>query len=194
MKQENTIPKITYRQIEDKDFNDVIQLGNTVHGDGYLDKSNLSDWVKKGIFNGINAGYVAYDGDILVGFRLTFSINQWHIDNWCSPALWKVDQSKVCYFKCNTVAESYRGLGVGGRLLKLSIEAAKKQGAHAGVSHLWKQSPNNSAVMYFAKCGGEHVMSHPDKWHEDSKNGYDCTLCGFDCHCEAAEMIIYFNS
>jgi len=104
-----------------------------------------------------------------------------------------VPQDKCCYFKCNTVDENYRGLGIGKTLLQLSIETAKKQGAAAGVSHLWKESPNNSAVTYFARCGGELINYHPGKWNEDSQQGYNCILCGYDCHCEAAEMIIYFE-
>ena len=67
--------------------------------------------------------------------------------------------SQVCYFKCNTVDESYRGYGIGSTLLRLSIDAAKQQGAKAGISHLWKQSPGNSAVKYFTKCGGQLVQS-----------------------------------
>ena len=105
----------------------------------------------------------------------------------------QVPSSSCCYFKCNTVDENFRGLGIGKKLLQLAIEAAKKQGAKAGISHLWKQSPNNSAVNYFTRCGGQHVASHAGKWNEESKQGYDCILCGFDCQCEAAEMIIYFD-
>jgi GNAT superfamily N-acetyltransferase len=193
MNQQNNSNPIIYRPIEVHDFQQVDSLGTLVHGDGYLDENSLERWVNKGIKDDINASFVAFENNELVGFRLTFSINQWHVNNWCSPNLWKAEQNKVCYFKCNTVAKSHRGLGIGGKLLKLSIAAAKLQGAHAGVSHLWKQSPNNSAVMYFSKCGGEHIKSHPDRWLEDSKNGYNCTICGFDCHCEAAEMIIYFE-
>ena len=182
-----------YQHLTPKDFAKVIELGNFVHGNGYLSEGSLLTWYQKGILNKINSGYVVYDNDKLIGFRITYSIGKWDIDQWCSPDLWRVPAKNVCYFKCNTVDENYRGYGVGGKLLNLSIEAAKKQGALAGVSHLWKQSPGNSAVMYFTKCGGELVTSHPDKWNQDSKDGYDCILCGRDCHCEAAEMIIYFD-
>lgn len=187
-------PTVSYQEISETDFDAIIALGNKVHGDGYLDKAKLASWVKKGIQNNINANFVAYhhSGEI-AGFRITYAVKSWQIDQWCSPKLWHVSPEYVCYFKCNTVDENYRGLGIGGTLLKLSIAAAKQQGAKAGVSHLWKQSPNNSAVMYFSKCGGIHVQSHPDRWHQESLAGYDCILCGFDCHCEAAEMIIYFD-
>lgn len=184
---------INYRALTPADFDKVITLANHVHGDGYMDENNIQDWYQKGFKNDINAGFVAYDNDKLVGFRITYAAEQWHIDKWCSPQKWRANSEQVCYFKCNTVDETYRGYGIGSELLKLSIAAAKAQGAIAGVSHLWKQSPGNSAVKYFTKCGGELVQSHPDKWREEALNGYDCIICGFDCHCEAAEMIIYFD-
>ena len=188
-----TKKEIIYREMSAEDFEQIIALGNHVHGDGYLNQQNIKQWFDKGLKNNINANYVAYDGDKLVGFRITYSPEQWDIDQWSTPSKWKVEPSLVSYFKCNTVDENYRGYGIGSQLLKDSINALKAQGAKAGVSHLWMQSPGNSAVKYFTKCGGELVQEHPDKWHEDSKNGYNCILCGFDCHCSAAEMIIYFN-
>jgi len=184
--------EIQYRIFTKDDFKQIIALGNAVHGDGYLTDSIIQQWYNKSFSDDNNISYVAYDGDKLVGFRVTFANEHWQVDQWCSPKLWRVAASKCCYFKCNTVDENYRGYGIGKKLLQLSIAAAKTQGAQAGVAHLWKQSPNNSAVNYFTKCGGELVTSHPDKWNEESKNGYECILCGFDCHCEAAEMIIYF--
>jgi len=185
--------QFTYKNLTPDDFDSVIKLGNHVHGDGYLTKENIKDWYLRGIAKGINSGYVVYDGDKLIGFRITFAARQWPIDKWCTPELWQADQDKVCYFKCNTVDEDYRGHGIGGKLLQLSIDAAKKQGAIAGVSHLWKQSPGNSAVRYFTKCGGQLVKEHPDRWYEESQQGYNCILCGYNCHCEAAEMIIHFD-
>jgi len=187
---------IRYQPLCEEDFEQLIILANTVHGDGYLNMTRLQTWYKKGLTqepNAVNASYVAYHQDKLVGFRITYAIGHWQIDQWLTPSLWRVDSDKVCYFKCNTVDQAYRGLGIGSQMLQLSVTAAKKQGALAGVSHLWQQSPNNSAVSYFTRCGGELVKLHPDKWNEESKNGYDCILCGLDCHCEAAEMIIYFE-
>ena len=188
--------KIIYTELTAEHFDQVIALGNQVHGEGYLTPQNIADLTAYGISNNINSGFVALSKDNssenLVGFRITFAAKHWQINQWCSPNLWQVQKDKCCYFKCNTVDENYRGLGVGKKLLQLSINAAQKQGSRAGVSHLWKQSPNNSAVAYFTRCGGELVKSHPDKWNEDSKQGYSCILCGHDCHCEAAEMIIYF--
>jgi GNAT superfamily N-acetyltransferase len=185
--------KVSYELLTAKYYPEVIVLANEVHGDGYLDKQNVAAWVAKGICNKINTSFVALLDNKVIGFRITFSAQQWQIDKWCSPLLWNISQNACCYFKCNTVNEKHRGLGVGKQLLTLSINAAKQQGAQAGISHLWKQSPNNSAVSYFTKCGGELVKTHADKWNEESIKGYNCILCGRDCHCEAAEMIIYFK-
>lgn len=189
--------KITYKPLTAEYYQDVIALGNHVHGDGYLSQEKILDWASKGISQNINSNFIAIandkSGEKLIGFRLNFSAESWLIDQWCSPELWQIPANKCCYFKCSTVDEKYRGNGVGRKLLQLSIEAAKQQGAQAGVAHLWKQSPNNSAIGYFSRCGGWLVKSHPDKWNEESKQGYNCVLCGNDCHCEAAEMIIYFE-
>lgn len=182
-----------YKNLDSDDFSQVIALANLVHGDGYLDQQNMALWHQRGIEKDINAGYVVYDQDKLIGFRLTFAAGLWQPDAWCSPLLWQSPIDKTCYFKCNTVNEAYRGHGIGSKLLRLSIAAAKQQGAMAGISHLWQQSPGNSAVKYFTKCGGQLIKLHPDKWHQDSLNGYCCTLCGYNCHCEAAEMIIHFD-
>ena len=184
---------IKYLPLTAEYFSQVITLANSVHGDGYLDNEKIIEWTNKGIVNMINCSFVALLGDQVVGFRSTYSANQWHIDQWGSPELWLVESQKCCYFKCNTVDEKYRGLGIGKQLLHLAIKAAQQQGAQAGISHLWKQSPNNSAVSYFSSCGGNLIKSHPNKWNEESKQGYNCILCGHDCHCEAAEMIIRFD-
>jgi len=201
-----TAKDIYYSKLKREDFQALIALANKVHGDGYLDQQTLLCWYQQGLKilkkqadvqnieprQTINASFVAYHHNKLVGFRITFANKIWQIDQWSTPKLWQVAAENVCYFKCNTVDENYRSLGIGSKMLNLSIAAAKQQGASAGVSHLWKQSPGNSAIKYFSKCGGKLVKSHPDKWHEESQNGYDCILCGLDCHCEAAEMIIYF--
>lgn len=188
--------KVHYKKLSPKYFKQVIQLANQVHGDGYLNEESIADWFSRGIHNDINCSYVALvqhnNNEQLIAFRITFAAQHWQVDQWCSPQRWHVPIEKCCYFKCNTVNENYRGLGIGKKLLQLSGTAAQKQGALAGVSHLWKESPNNSAIAYFSKCGGKLVKYHADKWHKESKQGYNCILCGYDCHCEAAEMIIYF--
>ena len=185
---------IQYRHLTPADFDQVITLGNHVHGDGYLDQNNIKEWYEKGLKDEVNASFVAYDGQKLVGFRITFAPLTWDIDEWCTPEKWPFAKNTACYFKCNTVDGDYRGHGIGSALLKRSIETSIAQGAKFGVSHLWRQSPGNSAVKYFTKCGGKLIKDHPDRWNALSKAGYNCVICGHDCHCVAAEMMIQFDS
>ena len=184
---------INYHTLEEADFSAVITLATTVHGVGYIDIDMLTAWHQQGIKNAINSGYVAYDGERLVGYRITFAAGQWDIDQWSTPESWQQPKEQVCYFKCNTVDIDYRGCGIGAQLLKLSSEAAHQQGASAGIAHLWHQSPGNSAVEYFTHCGGVSIKTHHSRWNADCEQGYICTICGNDCHCDAQEMIIYFE-
>lgn len=187
-----TDSSINFRAMTEEDFDNVISLGTEVHGEGYIDPDKAAKWFQLGLKDGTNANFVAYDNNKLVGFRLTFAANNWQTDEWCSVDKWPFLPEHVCYFKCNTVDASYRGFGIGSKLLKLSVAAAVKQGAKAGVSHLWMQSPGNSAVKYFTKCGGTLIKEHPDRWNELSALGYLCPICHDDCHCSAAEMMIRF--
>ncbi|MBY5992231.1 GNAT family N-acetyltransferase [Ferrimonas balearica] len=175
-------------------FAGVVALGNLVHGDGYLTDEGLRAHAAKSFHNGINCSFVALEGDTVVGFRLTFAAGHWQPDQWCTPDKWPVSPDKVCYFKCNTVDEAHRGEGLGAALLRRSIDAARAQGAEAGLAHIWRASPGNSAFLYFSKCGGQLVADHPGKWRQDSLEGYDCVICGIPCSCTAAEMIIDFRT
>lgn len=184
---------LKYQQLTPTDFKQIIRLATEVHGANYVDETSMQAWYEKGIKNDINSGFVVYHEEKLVGFRITYAAGQWPIDEWCSTELWPVSKEHVCYFKCNTVDENYRGHGIGSELLKRSIAAIKQQGAMAGVSHLWRPSPGNSAVKYFTKCGGILIKDHPDRWHAMSVAGYECPICHNDCHCVAAEMMIIFK-
>ncbi len=175
-------------------FERVIALGNLVHGENYLDAKSMQTIYQKGLSKGINASFVALDGDELIGFRLTYAPANWQTDQWCSTDKWRYPVAEVCYFKCNTVVAHARGHGIGGRLLKASVDAVKQQGAKAGVSHIWLQSPGNSAFKYFTKAGGELIKVHPKRWLNDCiEHGYQCTLCGTGCDCDAGEMLLDFS-
>lgn len=185
--------KIEYQQLAPEHFTQVLRLGNGVHGDNYLDSKSIEQIYRSSFQNGINASWVALKEDTLVGFRLTLAAQTWQPDQWCSLERWNVDQAKVCYFKCNTVDERFRGQGIGPELLRLSVLNAKKQGSLAGLAHIWLASPGNSAYRYFSKCGGKLVKEHPGKWRELSiRDGYCCPVCPDICECVAAEMILYF--
>lgn len=188
-----TINDIQYRPMQAEDFPAVLQLGNLVHGEGYLTPQSLQQYFARGLVQQQNASFVAYaKNQQLVGFRLAFAAGQWQLDQWCSPQLWPVSAEKVAYFKCNTVSPAQQGGGIGGHLLQLSIAALQQQGAVAGLAHLWQQSPGNAAVKYFSRHGGVFIKQHADKWRAESLQGYACVRCGFDCHCSAAEMMLVF--
>ena len=202
---------INYIALSPEHFDAIIHLGNHVHGENYLDKDSLLDLYERSWSNNINASWVAVlstdekpvatdtltrttpDG-YLIGFRLTVAPDRWIADEWCSPTAWGVPKEQVCYLKCNTVDSAMRGRGVGSTLLKKSIASSQRQGALAGVAHIWLASPGNSAFGYFTACGGEVVKKHPNKWQQHSiEDNYECPVCGDLCTCTAAEMILRFD-
>lgn len=187
-------PSFELKLFQPADFEAVIYLGNIVHGEGYLDHDSIAAIYKKGLKAGLNASYVLYDGETLIGFRLSYAPGQWELDDWCSTELWPIEVSKVAYFKCNTIHPDYQGKGLGGQLLKASISTLEQMGASAGLSHIWMQSPGNASYKYFTKAGGQLIKTHERRWFLDPKlEGYVCVLCGKDCYCSASEMILVFE-
>ncbi len=189
--------------LREDDFTNIIKLGEKVHGVNYLNAAALEDIYRRSCVKGLCCSKVIYDGnrekESLVGFRLTYAPGTWEIDEWCSPKKWEVSPEKICYFKSGTLASNYRGQGIGGDLLRISVAVARRQGAEAGVTHIWMQSPHNSAYKYFSKAGGQLIRSWPYRWVEDlEKSGYKCIVCCKDgteraCNCDGAEMILYFG-
>ncbi len=181
------------RNMSESDFKAIIALGNEVHGDGYLDLPSITEMLKKSYKDNLNSSYVMYDGDTLVGFRITYAPNNWPLDPWCTPDLWPIAKEQVAYFKCNTIHPNYQGQGLGGQLLKVSITTLKQMGAKAGLSHIWMQSPGNASYKYFTKAGGTLIKTHPRRWNDDPNlPDYICVICGKDCYCDASEMMLEF--
>ncbi|KAF7781409.1 hypothetical protein PRUB_b0613 [Pseudoalteromonas rubra] len=172
----------------------VIELGNLVHGENYIDLEGIRMMHQRGTQHGLNASFIAVDeSHRVVGFRTAYSAGQWPIDKWCSTTLWPVDPMQMAYFKCIAIHPEAQGQGVGPKLLKASVDVLKQQGAKAGVAHLWMQSPGNAAVKYFSKAGGKLIKAHDDRWLDLSLyEGYCCSVCGDECHCQAAEMVLEF--
>lgn len=174
-------------------FADVLALANQVHGNNYLDLVKLSALYQRGIKHGINANFVALADSRVVGYRLSYAAGQWPLDEWCSVKLWPVSADMMAYFKSVAVAPELQGQGLGSALLKASVSALQQQGALAGLAHIWRESPGNSAERYFSKAGAKLLKVHPDRWlHLSETAGYICPLCGNRCHCNAAEMVLSF--
>ena len=181
--------------LEEKDFDNVIELGGKINGENYLNHDTLRKVLRKSRSKDVCCSRVLYElsSKELVGFRLTYAPGKWEPDKWCSVDKWGIPASEICYFKANMIDKDHRGAGLGSWLLALSISDTAKQGAKAGVTHIWSQSPENSAYNYFVKAGGQVIKNHPSRWNEDCKNdGYICVYCGNDCHCDGIEMILYF--
>ena len=175
-------------------FPAVIRLANQIHGDNYLSPAGLEQMQQQGITGGINASFVALDAQQqVIGYRLSFAAGQWQPDQWCSQTLWPVDAAKMAYFKSVGVSQTQRGKGIASALLNTSVAALRRQGAAAGLAHIWRESPGNAAQRYFSNAGATLVKVHPQRWRHLSETvGYQCPVCGALCNCSAAEMVLSF--
>lgn len=197
-------PNRTYliRFLGEDQFDGIIELGNKVHGDNYLTREYLQDILKKSQKDGYTCSFSlsVNEGDgepeRVIGFRLTYAPGTWidSYDKALSQELWDYPPEKLAYFKSNTLDREFRGSGFGRMLLDRSVAECKRQGAVAGITHIWMQSPGNSAYNYFTRAGGKPVVLYPDYWASDCvTEGYNCVRCGNDCHCTGAEMILDFE-
>lgn len=173
-------------------YHAVVSLANEVHGEGYINEPILAAMVEQGILHDKNASFVALSNQTVVGYRLSFAAGQWQPDSWCTLTKWPLPLKSMAYFKSVAIKPAYQGKGIGQALLQQSIMVLNQQGAKAGLAHLWCESPNNSAVRYFTKAGGQLLNIHPNRWQHLSAAGYDCPRCRALCCCSAAEMVMVF--
>lgn len=178
--------------LEPKFFQAVVTLANKVHGEGYLTSSSLASMVAQGCMASKNASFVAVIADKVVAYRLSFAAGQWQPDQWCRIENWPVTTATMAYFKSVAVNPVFQGYGIGQALLQQSSNILKQQGAKAGLAHLWRESPNNSAVRYFSRAGGKLIAIHNNRWQHLSAQGYACPRCDALCCCSAAEMVLRF--
>lgn len=187
-------PELNTYPLREDDFEKVVNLTCSVFDKNYATVESIEDIYRHGLSKGLNPSFVVYDGTreegCLVGVRLTCAAGNWEINKWCSPDKWRVSPDKVCYFKTNCVHPDYSGQGIGGKLLVLSKDVVKQQGALAGIAHVWVNSPHNSAQKYFTKAGAEVVTIWKDKWLDELPSSTPGRYTLADV--VAAEMIIYF--
>lgn len=190
------------RFLREEEFEDIVELGAKVHGENYMSVEELHNVLEKSKLGGSNCSFTMAlnkgDGvECLIGFRLTYAPGNWldSFDCQISPELWGFDPDKVAYLKSNTLDAEFRGSGFGRMLLDRSIAECKRMGAEAAVTHIWMNSPGNSAYNYFSRAGGRDIKTYPSYWHDDFENfGYVCSHCGEDCHCPGTEMILDFST
>jgi GNAT superfamily N-acetyltransferase len=176
-------------------FTAVVALANQIHGENYLSEATLAQMQRQGIKHDINASFIAVDeAQQVLGYRLSFAAGQWQPDQWCSQSLWPVTADNMAYFKSVGVAADKRGKGIASALLQTSVAALRRQGARAGLAHIWRESPGNAAQRYFSYAGATLVKVPPDRWRALSETtGYHCPRCGTLCRCSAAEMVLQFS-
>lgn len=159
-------------------------------GANYFSLLDLQDILEKSKKDGLNASFLAWKQERLIGVRLTFAPSTWvsSAQQIC-PDLWTVPPESVGYFKSLFIDEEFQNQGLGKRLSKISGETLLKQGAKAIVTHSWLESPNNSSQNYLIKSGFIVVANHKNFWeHID----YQCLRCSPSrCKCTAVEMIKY---
>lgn len=182
--------------LRERDIDKIMKLSDLVYGENYQNLEYYLDLLEKSSKNGISCSFVGYDDltEDLIAYRLTYAPGKWEPGEWSSPSLWNAPSEKVCYFSGNVVHPDRQGQGIGSMMIQRSIEAAELQGGIAGVAHVWKQSPGNSAYKCFKKAGGEVVKMHENMFADDfDKYGTVCVVDGENCHCTGIEMIINFS-
>jgi ribosomal protein S18 acetylase RimI-like enzyme len=162
-------------------------------GKNYYSLSDLQDVLKKSQTDGLNASFLAWSDERLVGVRLTLAPSTWIRPGLrVTPEKWKVDPEKVGYFKSLFVDEEFRAHGLGQKLSAESKKILEQQGALAIVSHSWLESPNNSSQRYLLNAGFVEVARHEKFWEPID---YECTRCSpRRCECTAIEMIKYIGN
>lgn len=182
--------KITFRSLELNDIETVKKFTDQWIGLNYFSKLELEVIYKKSQQRGLNSSFLAWDGEDLVGIRLTLA------PGWSGSGQqktfserWTVNPLTVGYFKSLFVHPNYWRRGYGKELSRLSQQILKEQGATAIVTHSWFESPGQSSQALLLKMGFTEVGRHLKYWEAID---YLCNLCKpLRCRCTAIEMIKY---
>jgi ribosomal protein S18 acetylase RimI-like enzyme len=162
-------------------------------GHNYYTEAELHEAHDRSLSQGVMCSFLLIgENNEVLGLRLAYPPGQWskgkgnklHVESW------KVHLNETAYFQSLFLSSKLQGQGWGPKLSEKAIEAFKKVGAKAIVTHAWKESPNNSSVRYLSKLGFQSVATHPDYWVDVD---YTCVRDGKPCHCTAEEMIYYMQ-
>jgi GNAT superfamily N-acetyltransferase len=179
------------RALAKNDIARVKEFSDEVIGLNYFSETELLQSCERSHRDGISCSFVLVDehGRVL-GLRLAFPPGNWHKGKGAKlrPDLWTVSLAEMAYFQSLFLHEKVRGQGWGPKLSMQSLEAFKKVGAKAVLTHAWKESPNNSSIKYLQKLGFATVATHLEYWIDVD---YVCVRDGKPCRCTAVEMILY---
>lgn len=157
-------------------------------GENYFSQDQLEEVIQLSSTKDLNASFLAFDNNELVGVRLSFLPGRWiEKARGISPDLWPCPYDQVGYFKSLFIADSAQKLGLGRSLSQKSMDVLKSAGARAIVCHSWLESPEDSSRRYLESLGFSQLALHPKFWEPVD---YLCTRCApSTCQCTAAEML-----
>lgn len=181
------------RSLQKDDLPFVKVFTDRTIGENYFTLPELEEALERSTSNDIMCSFVLVDADHKIhGLRLAYPPGSWTKGKGkrLSTDLWNIPQEKVAYFQSLFLSDEVQGKGWGPQLSAAAIEAFRKLGALAIVTHAWKESPNNSSLKYLAKQGFTSVATHPEYWIDVD---YECVLDGKPCRCTAEEMILHLT-
>jgi predicted N-acetyltransferase YhbS len=124
------------RNYDIEDIPAVKQFTDQWIGEGYFSEQELKDIFKLSQGNGMNASYLAFQGEELAAVRLSLAPGEWvKTMRGLNPKKWGVPDSQVGYFKSLFVAEKFQRQGPGRGLSQKSLLTLKDMGAQAVVCH-----------------------------------------------------------
>ncbi len=179
------------RELRLNDIQKVKEFTDIGIGKNYFSLIELKDSFEKSASQGVMCSFVLVDeNEQIMGLRLAYPPGAWSKGKGTKlrPDLWKVPIDKVAYFQSLFLSDEAQGKGYGPQLSESAIEAFKKLGAKAVVTHAWKESPNYSSIKYLSRFGFEPIATHLHYWIDVD---YECSLDGKPCKCTAEEMIKY---
>ena len=167
----------------------IIELADREIGQSYYDKTELIEQIHRGTWKGQQLSFLAFEGDELVGFRLTSAPGKWNHGRGkgLSPHLWPFSLEESAYFQSCFVSEKYMGRGIGRSLSQKCLEILIELKIPMVVAHSWKESPHNSSFRYLTALGFQAVKEYPEYWKDVD---YICSRDGNPCRCTAIEMIL----
>ena len=167
----------------------LIALADREIGVSYYTPADILAQIDRSTWKGKQLSYLAFDGDEMIGFRLTSAPGKWEHGRGMglSPHLWPFELKESAYFQSCFVSAAYMGQGIGKSLSLACIDTLREEGIPQVVAHSWKESPHNSSFRYLSKLGFQPVIEYPDYWKEVD---YECALDGYPCRCTAIEMVL----
>jgi ribosomal protein S18 acetylase RimI-like enzyme len=183
---------VQIRELTLQDLPAVKQFTDVEIGRNYFSLEELKGALAKSKNDDVMCSFVLADENKIYGLRLAYPPGLWSKGKGkkLHAELWQTPLEKTAYFQSLFLAHEVQGQGWGPKLSAAAIQAFRRLGAQAIVTHAWKESPNNSSIKYLTKQGFQSVATHPEYWIDVD---YECVRDGKPCRCTAEEMILYIK-